>query len=542
DLCRGRIGRYTRLLRATRTVRRLERHRHVRRVPPLLLRRLARGLGRRPAGLPGVRARDAIRRPAGDQGSADRLGSRHPGRVRHGARPGGAEPAQGRRARRVDRARRCPHDPPGGGPLAGAPPRTRPSSRRGRRLRRVVRGLRGPARAVLADGHQISGGLAPAAHTSAHARDARHAGRGRRRSPLLVAARRVVRPLARARRLRNQRVGGYPSLVPVRPVEGAPRRAEGSRIPPDGPLHLDRVRHRPNLRSGGRAHPCQERADQDDRRRGVQRDHRGDPRAARPAAARVRLQLRAESLLAHRYQPGIHTGASAAHHAGLRLVLCQAAEDLRDAPGVRVLGGGQGPALSLRRPARAVLGARQVNWKFFVVERLHDAYGLVNRLGVLDNPVMSDLFVRTYFAYKRLGDPFATLTRRRPDLFRGGHILDVGANIGYTAAVFARAVSSGFKVFAFEPDRRNCERLARTLRRLGYADRSEAVHAAVGAADGTIGIWQNYRHHAGHRVSTDIFRAERGVSATDQVPLVSLDRFVRDRGLAGAVRFIHVDR
>jgi FkbM family methyltransferase len=182
-----------------------------------------------------------------------------------------------------------------------------------------------------------------------------------------------------------------------------------------------------------------------------------------------------------------------------------------------------------------------VNWKFFVVERLHDAYGLVNRLGVLDNPVMSDLFVRTYFAYKRLGDPFATLTRRRPDLFRGGHILDVGANIGYTAAVFARAVSPGFKVFAFEPDRRNYERLARTLRRLGYADRSEAVHAAVGAADGTIGIWQNYRHHAGHRVSTDVFRAERGVSTTDQVPLLSLDRFVRDRGLAATVRFIKVD-
>src|SRR5262249_58667684 len=121
------------------------------------------------------------------------------------------------------------------------------------------------------------------------------------------------------------------------------------------------------------------------------------------------------------------------------------------------------------------------------------------------NPVMSDLFVRTYFAYKSRADPFAPLTRRRPALFRGGHILDVGANIGYTAAVFARAVSSGFKVFAFEPDRRNCERLARTLRRLGYADRSEAVHAAVGGADGTIGVWQDYRHHARHPGRTHVF-------------------------------------
>src|SRR5262249_56353676 len=84
-------------------------------------------------------------------------------------------------------------------------------------------------------------------------------------------------------------------------------------------------------------------------------------------------------------------------------------------------------------------------------------------------------------------------------------------------------------------------RWGRTRGGLGCGEGSEAVHAAVGAGDGTIGIWQNYRHHAGHRVSTDIFRAERGVSATDQVPLVSLDRFVRDRGLAGAVRFIKVD-
>lgn len=182
-----------------------------------------------------------------------------------------------------------------------------------------------------------------------------------------------------------------------------------------------------------------------------------------------------------------------------------------------------------------------MNWKFFIVDRLHDAYGLVNRLGVLDNPVISDLFVRTYFAYKRLGDPFATLAQQRPDLFRGGHILDVGANIGYTAAVFARAVSPGFKVFAFEPERRNYERLVRTLRRLGHAERSEAVHAAVGAAEGTIGIWQNQRHHAGHRISTDVFRAGRGVSTSDTVPQVTVDAFTRERSIEAAVRFIKID-
>lgn len=176
-----------------------------------------------------------------------------------------------------------------------------------------------------------------------------------------------------------------------------------------------------------------------------------------------------------------------------------------------------------------------------VVEVLHSAYGLANRLGVLNNAVLGDLFVRTYFAYKRLGDPFAALTRRQPDLFRGGHVLDVGANIGYTACVFARGLAPGFKVFAFEPERQNFERLVRTMRRLGLADRVEAVHAAVGAAEGTVGLWRDVRHHAGHRVTTDAFRASRGVVASDTVPLLSLDGFMRERGIAGAVRFVKID-
>jgi len=176
-----------------------------------------------------------------------------------------------------------------------------------------------------------------------------------------------------------------------------------------------------------------------------------------------------------------------------------------------------------------------------VVEGLHSTYGLANRLGVLRNGVLDDLFVRAYFAYKRLGDPFAALARRQPDLFRGGHVLDVGANVGYTASVFARALAPGFKVFAFEPDRQNFERLVRTMRRLGLADRVEGIHAAVGAAEGTVGLWRDVRHHAGHRITTDAFRAGRGVAASDTVRLWSLDAFVRERGIAGAVRFVKID-
>ncbi len=175
------------------------------------------------------------------------------------------------------------------------------------------------------------------------------------------------------------------------------------------------------------------------------------------------------------------------------------------------------------------------------VEGLHSAYGLANRLGLLDHPRLDDLFVRTYFAYKRLGDPFEALARRRPDLLRAGHVLDVGANIGYTAAIFARGLAPGFKVFAFEPERRDYVRLVRTMRRLGLADRVETVHTAVGAGEGTVGLWRDVRHHAGHRITTDAFRADRGVAPSDTVRVLALDDFVRARGVADAIGFIKID-
>jgi FkbM family methyltransferase len=182
-----------------------------------------------------------------------------------------------------------------------------------------------------------------------------------------------------------------------------------------------------------------------------------------------------------------------------------------------------------------------VSWRGRLVEGLHSAYGVANRLGVLDNRVLGDLFVRTYFGYKRLGDPFAMLSERRPDLFRGGHILDVGANVGYTAALFARVVDPGFRVFAFEPERKNFERLVRTMRRLHVNDRVEPIRAAVGAGEGAVELWSNVRHHAGHRVITDAFRTKHAGAHTESVPLLSLDHWAHDRGIERAVRFVKID-
>lgn len=163
---------------------------------------------------------------------------------------------------------------------------------------------------------------------------------------------------------------------------------------------------------------------------------------------------------------------------------------------------------------------------------------------VLDSALGRRAFVGSYFLYKRwLEDPFAALVRRRPELFRGGHVLDVGANVGYTATVFAGAVDAGRQVHAFEPERRNFEILSEVVARRKLAGRVVPVRAAVGSAAGTVELWLNQAHHADHRVLTEALAAELGgalAADRETVPLMSLDGHVRTAGL-DRIAFVKID-
>jgi FkbM family methyltransferase len=169
------------------------------------------------------------------------------------------------------------------------------------------------------------------------------------------------------------------------------------------------------------------------------------------------------------------------------------------------------------------------------------AYALARRAGLVDRPWFDAVFERSYFLYKRLWeDPFYALTQRAPELFRGGHILDVGANIGYTAVVFARALSPGFGVLALEPEADNFAKLERAVARRGLAGRVTAVRAAAGARDGEVELWRNLEHHGDHRVATERFRADHLGSATVKVPQRAIDSLVAERGL-GPIAFVKID-
>ena len=161
-------------------------------------------------------------------------------------------------------------------------------------------------------------------------------------------------------------------------------------------------------------------------------------------------------------------------------------------------------------------------------------YGIARRSGLLRTRAGDALFSRAYFAWKRLiEDPFARLVRTSPELFAGGHILDVGANIGYTTAVFARALREPFRLFAFEPEEENFARLQRNVRRLRLRN-VELVRAAAGDRDGVAPLWINEEHPGDHRIG------RAGAGSHVEVPITTLDSFAKAH-IEGPIAFVKID-
>ena len=169
-------------------------------------------------------------------------------------------------------------------------------------------------------------------------------------------------------------------------------------------------------------------------------------------------------------------------------------------------------------------------------------YSLARKSGVLSTRVGQDLFTHAYNTYKKyLEDPFYALARKRPDLFRGGYVLDVGANIGYTSTVFAQAIDPQFRVYAFEPEPFNFQLLGRAAAAKKARGRIIAVQAAVGESDGTVPLWRNDHHHGDHRVRTATLAEHTPAEESFSVPLVSIDTFVARTKRLHPVCFIKVD-
>lgn len=174
---------------------------------------------------------------------------------------------------------------------------------------------------------------------------------------------------------------------------------------------------------------------------------------------------------------------------------------------------------------------------------LSGMYRLARRSGLLDVPWFRSFYARAYFTYKRhIEDPFAGLVRARPELFAGGHILDVGANIGYTAALFLEVLSPGFRIYAFEPDESNLLSLRETIRSRHAAEAIVPVACAVGDVEGQGELWHNPAHPGDHRLVTPA--SARGTSdrGTTAVAVRTLDAFLESEGQGAApIAFVKID-
>jgi FkbM family methyltransferase len=173
-------------------------------------------------------------------------------------------------------------------------------------------------------------------------------------------------------------------------------------------------------------------------------------------------------------------------------------------------------------------------------------YNLACSAGLFEMQLFKRLFLFAYFLYKRgYEDPFWALAKRSPELFTNGDILDIGANIGYTAWVFAAALKANAKVpgkvYAFEPDAASFATLGEVVRRKNLGDSVEIFNMAVGSADGSLEFWHNEEHSADHRVVTEQFKASRPASEKiTTVAVTTVDNFVAARNLQN-VSFIKID-
>ena len=169
-------------------------------------------------------------------------------------------------------------------------------------------------------------------------------------------------------------------------------------------------------------------------------------------------------------------------------------------------------------------------------------YSRLKAAGLLEAPWGRALLLWSYFQYKRwIEDPFHHLVETRPDLFTGGHVLDIGANLGYTATLFARAIQPAYQVFSFEPGSSNCELMRLVLARRGLEGRVSLTRAAVGRQPGRVRLFINRDHHADHRVLTDALqRRVAGDAPSEEVLMVSVDQFVEVHGV-GPICFVKID-
>ena len=117
----------------------------------------------------------------------------------------------------------------------------------------------------------------------------------------------------------------------------------------------------------------------------------------------------------------------------------------------------------------------------------------------------------------------------------GWSCLDVGANVGAVTLALAKYAGPHGKVYAFEPGPPNQQRLRRNLAlNPALAARTEVLECGVGERPGEL-WWAEETGNPGNALLSEL--SEKG---THQIPVITLDGFVRERPL-DRVNFVKID-
>ena len=115
----------------------------------------------------------------------------------------------------------------------------------------------------------------------------------------------------------------------------------------------------------------------------------------------------------------------------------------------------------------------------------------------------SFLFKKAYFVYKPLYFRFKKIQDRSIiDLCRslikpGDVIADIGANIGFYSSIFSGLCGAEGKVYSFEPDKKNYQKLKENLSGLNNCT---LVNSAVGLKTEKIKLYTSHRLNVDHRI------------------------------------------
>lgn len=162
-----------------------------------------------------------------------------------------------------------------------------------------------------------------------------------------------------------------------------------------------------------------------------------------------------------------------------------------------------------------------------IASKLKTNFGIIQ-----GNKMVLDKNDSLCLSIKGIYEPFGTETVKKL-IKEGDTVLDLGANIGYYALIFAKLVGETGKVFAFEPEPTNFDLLKKNVELNGYKN-VVLIQKAVLNKKGKV----KFYIRDDNKIGSSIYNREDSDKCIT-VESISLDEYFKD--YSGKIDFIKVD-